>query len=312
MTYKLKIIESCNLTRTYEILIIKHGRTNNYLVKGGDKFKMEKGFARKSFISHFLCMLFLIIFLSNYVNTNPIFFGLQQDKEKITGTIIDEEGTPLPGVAVTLTPEAGLRQTTITSDNGQFRFINLSPGNYTIRAELQGFKTAVRQNIDVSFGICVPLTISMEIADIDETGGIPNELTMPDVRLPNSTKKRKILPPSPPKPRIPRITLYENFGLNPFLKTRIPKDTAECYYFGGKIFVIHGIARVGKREERLNNITEFPYGDKRYTQNSINVESGCVYAIRVGEKSNWKTLLVRVLEIFEDRIRIEYWVQNER
>lgn len=275
-------------------------------MRGGDKLKMKRWSVKESFISHFLCILFLIVSLPNYVDTNPIFFGPQQDKGKITGTITDE-GNPIPSVTVTLTSDTGISQTTITSENGQFRFVHLPPGSYDVRVELPGFKTVRRSNINVSIGSSVSLTIDMT-SDIDEIGGIRQPSIQP-VRLPDTTTRQLF---NLPHLDIPQVTLHDNIGLNPFNRIRVPMNTAECYYSGGRIYGINGVARIGRREERLKNITEFPYGDKRYTQKSLKVESGCVYAIRVREDSELKTLLIRVLEIFENRIRIEYWLQNGR
>ena len=40
-----------------------------------------------------------------------------------------------------------ITQTFVTEGNGQFRFLNLAPGPYTVTAALQGFTTFVRENV---------------------------------------------------------------------------------------------------------------------------------------------------------------------
>jgi hypothetical protein len=86
----------------------------------------------------------------------------------ITGSALDEQGAALPGVTVTV---QGLdaTQTTTTDENGQFRFLNLAPGPYTITAALQGFATSVRENVIVAVGRNVELPLALKLAAVQET-----------------------------------------------------------------------------------------------------------------------------------------------
>lgn len=266
-------------------------------------------FAKKKFIFYFIWIPLLFVFLPSYIESGAICLSLFQTKGEIRGSTIDEDGNPLPGVSVTLISDVAFGQTRLTNMNGQFRFINLNPGIYSIRAELPGFNAAIRSNISVTFGGSISMNITMAIGDIDETGGIPNLIELPgQISKPGNA----VIRPSTSVPNIPHMTMPNNFGINPFTQEKIPMEYAQCYYSDRKIYAKHGIAKVGQLEERLNNITEFPYGDERYALKNLNVENGCVYAIRVGPKNKLKTLLIRVIEIFEDGIMIEYWIQNER
>ncbi|MGB2763316.1 MAG: carboxypeptidase-like regulatory domain-containing protein [Candidatus Aminicenantaceae bacterium] len=269
---------------------------------------MKKGFVKKRFMYNFVWISFLFIFLSNYFGSKGICLSQQRAEGQIRGTITDEEGTPIPGVTVEATSPVWGKATAITDVDGRFRLLNLPPGIYDIRAALPGFNVVERTGITVSYGGSVSLTICMNTADIDETGGIPQPSIQP-VRPSDKTTRQ---PFNLPHLDIPQVTLHNNIGLNPFTRRRVPMNTAECYYSGGRIHGINGVARVGRSDERLNNITQIPYGDERYTNKSLKVELGCVYAIRVREKSELKTLLIRVLEVFGERIEIEYWIQNER
>ena len=66
----------------------------------------------------------------------------------IFGKTQAKDGSVLPGVTVTLTG-IGAPQTTVTDAQGNFRFLNLSPGSYTVKAELAGFGTATRAGLTV-------------------------------------------------------------------------------------------------------------------------------------------------------------------
>jgi hypothetical protein len=60
----------------------------------------------------------------------------------ISGTVADEQGQVVPGATVTLINEnTKLSRTAVTDARGDFRFPTLLPGTYTVKVELQGFKT---------------------------------------------------------------------------------------------------------------------------------------------------------------------------
>jgi hypothetical protein len=104
-----------------------------------------------------LCALLVSLFA---VSTNA-----QLQTGNIYGKVQQKDGAILPGVTVTLTG-VGAPQTFITDAQGSFRFINLSPGSYTLAAELEGFGKAVRSGIAVSVGrnadVVLPLNAKFE------------------------------------------------------------------------------------------------------------------------------------------------------
>src|SRR5438477_6366261 len=69
----------------------------------------------------------------------------------IYGKVQAKDGSVLPGVTVTLTG-IGAPQTTVTDAQGNFRFVSLSPGNYTLKADLAGYGTATRSGVGVRVG----------------------------------------------------------------------------------------------------------------------------------------------------------------
>src|ERR1700738_1888304 len=79
----------------------------------------------------------------------PAFAQLQGGS--ITGTVKDEQGGVLPGVVITA-QGVDATQTFTTDASGEFRFLNLAPGPYTVTAALQGFTTFIRQNVIVAVG----------------------------------------------------------------------------------------------------------------------------------------------------------------
>ncbi len=92
-----------------------------------------------------------------------------QEFGSIKGTAKDTDGEPLPGITVTLTGNYIPPMATVTSPNGNFRFLKLPVADdYVLRFELSGFKTFIRKELVVLFGRDVHLDITMEQAVIDE------------------------------------------------------------------------------------------------------------------------------------------------
>jgi len=86
----------------------------------------------------------------------------------IYGTVVLPDGSPIPGVTVTLTGDVVGKMTAVTSEEGNFRFLKLSPGNFELMFELEGFKTVIRKGLRLYLGKNVTLTIQMETSPIKE------------------------------------------------------------------------------------------------------------------------------------------------
>jgi len=97
-------------------------------------------------------------------------FSYAQEFGSVKGTVTDTEGNPLPGVTVTITGGKIAMMTVTTSDRGNFRFVSLPVGSdYTVKFELQGFRTVIREQQQVSYGRDVLFDIQMEQAALEES-----------------------------------------------------------------------------------------------------------------------------------------------
>ena len=90
---------------------------------------------------------------------------------KITGTVSDADGTPLPGVTVEISSPSlmGGVHAQFTSDRGNYRFINLPPGTYKLVFKLEGFQTLERGNVKLSVGKTVNENIILQQTAIEES-----------------------------------------------------------------------------------------------------------------------------------------------
>jgi hypothetical protein len=100
----------------------------------------------------------------------------------IYGTVVLPDGSSIPGVTVTLSGDVSATLTTVTSEEGNFRFLRLAPGNYELKFELEGFKTIVRKGIRLFVGKNVTLTVPMETTAIKEEVVVTAKASIVDTR----------------------------------------------------------------------------------------------------------------------------------
>ena len=101
------------------------------------------------------------------------------EKGTLKVKVVDvEQGKPIAGVPATLSSPVMMGNKTSMSDvDGEILFINLAPGTYSIRAELDGFKTVVLTKIRVSLGVETVVNLAMETAEITETITVTGQYT---------------------------------------------------------------------------------------------------------------------------------------
>ena len=88
----------------------------------------------------------------------------------IQGRIVDTQGAVLPGVTIVASSPAMLgQQTTVSSDNGNYRFPAVPPGAYAVTYELAGFNTVRREGIQITLGFTANVNIEMALATLQET-----------------------------------------------------------------------------------------------------------------------------------------------
>ena len=88
----------------------------------------------------------------------------------ITGKVADASGAVLPGVTITVAGEQVMGQrTSITDETGGYRFTLLPPGIFSVKYDLPGFKTLVREGIQMSAGFTATINVSLEVGTVTET-----------------------------------------------------------------------------------------------------------------------------------------------
>lgn len=92
---------------------------------------------------------------------------------EINGSAADQTGSVLPGATVTILDEAtGLQRVAVTNESGRFVIVAVTPGRYTVRAELPGFQTQTQTGITVLVGQAITLNLTLPI------GGLTDQVTV--------------------------------------------------------------------------------------------------------------------------------------
>ncbi|MBI4483253.1 MAG: TonB-dependent receptor [Acidobacteria bacterium] len=85
----------------------------------------------------------------------------------VSGSVLDETKAALPGATLTTTNvQTGITRTALADEEGRYRIPNLAPGNYTLRAELRGFTTVVRQGIILTVGEQAVVDVTLKVGEL--------------------------------------------------------------------------------------------------------------------------------------------------
>jgi Carboxypeptidase regulatory-like domain len=88
----------------------------------------------------------------------------------MNGTVTDNTKAVLPGVTVTISSSSMMgTRSDITNEQGQYRFAAVTPGEYKMTFELQGFANVVHENVRVTLGFTATVNVEMELASQRET-----------------------------------------------------------------------------------------------------------------------------------------------
>lgn len=102
----------------------------------------------------------------------------QEFRGSISGRVTDPNGAIVAGAQVTVkNTGTNITNTAVVGDDGSYNFPFLLPGKYNVTAVSDGFKTAVRENIEMNVDARLTVDIQLEIgAQADVTVSAGNEV----------------------------------------------------------------------------------------------------------------------------------------
>src|SRR3954463_9435710 len=91
-----------------------------------------------------------------------------QTRASIVGTVKDASGGVLPGVTITLaSPDmVGGPRVIVTSADGGYQFVDLSPGTYAVSASLSGFEGRQQSDIKIAFGMTLTIDLTLGVGGV--------------------------------------------------------------------------------------------------------------------------------------------------
>src|SRR5229473_1967476 len=102
-------------------------------------------------------------------------FG-QSTTATLSGTVTDQNGAIVPGVAISvINPATSLERTATTSDAGYFNIPLLPPGIYTVTAKRDGFAPLRAENVVLNIADQKTLQIQLKAGDVNATVQVTNE-----------------------------------------------------------------------------------------------------------------------------------------
>ena len=85
----------------------------------------------------------------------------------LSGTVVDATDAVLPGVTVTaLHIDSGNTFVGVTDASGQYRIGALRTGGYKLTAELPGFTTATRENVELLLGQRAVVNLKLTLSTV--------------------------------------------------------------------------------------------------------------------------------------------------
>ena len=98
---------------------------------------------------------------------------------QINGSITDASGALLPGVTIEASNLAtGAVRTAVSGADGLYTIPLLPPGNYNLKATLQGFRTSLREGVRITVTETARVAFQLEVGQLSETITVSAEATL--------------------------------------------------------------------------------------------------------------------------------------
>ena len=94
----------------------------------------------------------------------------QTGTTSLRGTITDKSGASVPGAKVHLANTSqGLERDTVSGDNGEYEFLGLQPGTYSLAIEKDGFRKYEQSKVQLLVNLPATLNLTLEIGTTTQT-----------------------------------------------------------------------------------------------------------------------------------------------
>jgi hypothetical protein len=95
----------------------------------------------------------------------PVLAQTPSTGAQLTGAIMDPSGALVPGASVALRSETtGIKQSTTYDSYGQYRFILVPTGQYTLSVEMPGFSKITNEGVILTVGQVANFPVTLQLA----------------------------------------------------------------------------------------------------------------------------------------------------
>jgi hypothetical protein len=120
----------------------------------------------------------------------------QTSTSRISGTVTDPSGAVIPGASVTaINDSTGVSNTQVTTESGFYAFTSLPVGIYTIKVELQGFKTSQIKGNVLEIGSPIAVNVVLQVGGVSEIVNVEGgyeKLESSDAKIGNVVEQKAI------------------------------------------------------------------------------------------------------------------------
>src|SRR5260370_1256984 len=117
-----------------------------------------------------MCRMYLALLPVAVFWTTAVPALAQEARATLSGTITDSSGSAIPAAQVRIiNTETAIAFTAVSNDAGQYRFLFVNPGTYRLTVEKSGFRSLVREGIDLSLGQAGTLDVALQVGTQSET-----------------------------------------------------------------------------------------------------------------------------------------------
>jgi len=184
---------------------------------------------------------------------------------KLSGTITDDKGEPLPGVNLEITSPALIsgKRATVSTAKGTFVFLNLPVGVYAVTASLAGFKTVVQEGVMISAGGSFVVDLALPMGDINETVEVIGNASIIDAKT--STIDAKIESEMLDKLPTSRDAFYDLSLTTPGMFDHgssggsMPSPTAYGGASNENVFLVNGVNATSPRGATFGTLVRVNY-----------------------------------------------------
>src|SRR3989441_6092592 len=165
--------------------------------------------------------IFHITLMLSVLGISPAFPQSPSTGAQLSGTILDPNGAVVPGATVTLRSDTtGVEQSTTADASGQYAFLLVPAGRYTLVAEAAGFSKLTDTGIILTVGQLADLPITLQLAGVIQEVTVTGDASLVETQ-------RTSLATTVDQQRIDNLPIngrnYINFTLT---NSQVARDTA--------------------------------------------------------------------------------------